>query len=127
MRVNRVSLFRKIPFTSIHTELRQIALGKPCAYCGKILNKSNLTIDHLLAKSLGGKSNINNYVACCNSCNQAKGNKTLWNFIKDRQYFVRIIPRLKAYLSSLNNRKIDGVIYSKKMRDRLWDEFGISK
>lgn len=126
MRVNRVSLFRKYPaFTSIHTELRQIALGKPCAYCGKILNKSNLTIDHLLAKSLGGKSNINNYVACCNPCNQAKGCKTLWQFIKSQPRGV--IHSIKAYLSSLNNRKIDGVIYSKKMRDRLWDEFGISK
>ena len=41
-----------------------------CQYCG---SKSELTFDHLLPRSKGGKTNWNNVVTACSSCNVKKG------------------------------------------------------
>lgn len=122
MRVERVSLFRKTPpFLSIHTELRQIALGKPCAYCGEVMKK--VTIDHFWAKSLGGESKINNYIACCEQCNQDKGNQRVYNYIIGNKY--DIIGNLKIYLNSLKDTIIDGINYTRTMKKVLYDEYNI--
>jgi 5-methylcytosine-specific restriction endonuclease McrA len=48
--------------------------GFKCAYCGT--NKSRLTIDHIIPKSRGGRSNFENCVAACKPCNLAKGGRT---------------------------------------------------
>lgn len=44
-----------------------------CVYCG---SKKNLTLDHVLPKSRGGRNSWNNLVTCCTSCNMKKGNRT---------------------------------------------------
>jgi len=44
-----------------------------CVYCG---SKRNLTIDHILPKSRGGKNTWTNMVTCCSPCNRKKGDKT---------------------------------------------------
>ena len=41
-----------------------------CQYCG---SKSELTFDHLLPRSKGGKTDWNNVVTACSSCNVKKG------------------------------------------------------
>jgi 5-methylcytosine-specific restriction endonuclease McrA len=46
-----------------------------CQYCG--ISNNSLTIDHIVAKSRGGKSNWINVVAACKPCNLKKGNQTL--------------------------------------------------
>jgi len=47
-----------------------------CQYCGKrILNKSEITIDHVVPKSRGGKSTFENVVAACSHCNRKKHNR----------------------------------------------------
>ena len=43
-----------------------------CQYCG---NKNELTFDHLLPRSRGGKTNWNNVVTACSSCNVRKGGR----------------------------------------------------
>lgn len=48
-----------------------------CQYCGVVLNPKVLTLDHILARSRGGKSTWENLVACCKNCNFTKGNKLL--------------------------------------------------
>jgi len=48
-----------------------------CQYCSKRLNKHNFTLDHIKPASLGGKKVWHNIVACCVSCNQKKGNKSV--------------------------------------------------
>ena len=45
-----------------------------CQYCGKA--KSDLTIDHVLPRSRGGKDTWENLVTACHSCNSKKGNRT---------------------------------------------------
>jgi 5-methylcytosine-specific restriction endonuclease McrA len=44
-----------------------------CVYCG---NKKNITLDHILPKSRGGKNEWINLVACCSSCNKFKNDRT---------------------------------------------------
>ena len=48
-----------------------------CQYCGKKPGTQELTIDHIIPKSLGGKTTWENCVLCCVSCNSLKGNKLL--------------------------------------------------
>jgi 5-methylcytosine-specific restriction endonuclease McrA len=49
-----------------------------CAYCGKQFNsKSNLTIDHIIPVSRGGKNSYENCITSCKKCNHLKGNKLL--------------------------------------------------
>jgi len=42
-----------------------------CAYCGK--KGKNMTIDHVIPSSKGGKTNFENCVTACKSCNNNKG------------------------------------------------------
>jgi len=115
-------LFKKQPsFLSIHTELRLLAKNHNCGYCGKRMKE--VTIDHFWAKSLGGKTKIDNFVACCNDCNQAKANKTVWDFIMSNQNDV--VLNLKKYLNGLKGKIIDGIEYTKVMKEKLHNEYGI--
>jgi len=47
--------------------------GYRCGYCG---SKDELTIDHILPKSRGGKNSWENLVTCCSKCNSKKDNQT---------------------------------------------------
>ncbi|MBB6098812.1 5-methylcytosine-specific restriction endonuclease McrA [Deinobacterium chartae] len=44
-----------------------------CQYCG---SRQDLTLDHVLPRSRGGRHIWENVVVACRSCNQRKGNKT---------------------------------------------------
>ncbi len=48
-----------------------------CQYCGVICHPSQITIDHVVPKSKGGKTQWNNVVAACATCNRQKGNRSL--------------------------------------------------
>ena len=48
-----------------------------CQYCGDTLPKSELTIDHIIPKALGGKTVWENVVCACSKCNRKKGCKNL--------------------------------------------------
>ena len=45
-----------------------------CQYCG---SKKELTFDHLLPRSKGGKTNWDNVVTACSNCNVQKGGRLL--------------------------------------------------
>ena len=47
-----------------------------CQYCGKRLPAEDLSYDHVIPKSRGGKTLWNNIVTCCLSCNRKKGGRT---------------------------------------------------
>ena len=46
-----------------------------CLYCDNRFSRSNLTMDHVVPISRGGKTEWTNIVAACNDCNSRKGNK----------------------------------------------------
>ena len=47
-----------------------------CQYCGMRLPAKDLTYDHVIPKSRGGKTCWENIVTCCIPCNSKKANKT---------------------------------------------------
>lgn len=48
-----------------------------CMYCGNKFSKAELTLDHVIPSSRGGKSTWENLVAACMPCNRRKGDKML--------------------------------------------------
>jgi 5-methylcytosine-specific restriction endonuclease McrA len=48
-----------------------------CQYCAKKFQAGELTLDHIVPKSKGGKDTWANLVACCGPCNKKKADKTL--------------------------------------------------
>ena len=51
-----------------------------CQYCGKLANDGEP--DHILPLAKGGNDALENLVWSCKSCNQAKGEKTLREWMK---------------------------------------------
>ncbi|MBW1973662.1 MAG: HNH endonuclease, partial [Deltaproteobacteria bacterium] len=47
-----------------------------CQYCGKTFETKDLTYDHVIPKSRGGRTEWTNIVTCCIDCNRKKGGKT---------------------------------------------------
>ena len=50
---------------------RRLAKGR-CHYCGRPISPKELTMDHVVPISRGGKSSKANVVPCCKECNNAK-------------------------------------------------------
>ncbi len=66
------SVYRgRVPFSKKNVLVRD---RFTCAYCGK--GGTPLTIDHIIPRSRGGKTDWENCVACCRGCNINKGAKT---------------------------------------------------
>jgi len=47
-----------------------------CQYCGVRFPSEELTYDHVLPRSRGGRTEWENIVTCCVNCNRKKGGKT---------------------------------------------------
>ena len=52
--------------------INKISHNCKCYYCDKDLEKSEVTMDHVVPVSKGGKSTKNNVVPCCKECNNQK-------------------------------------------------------
>jgi 5-methylcytosine-specific restriction endonuclease McrA len=73
--VIRLLYYVKIPHKDIPLTRRNVMHrdGYTCQYCGK---KTDLTIDHVIPRSRGGKDTWDNVVVACLRCNVTKGNRT---------------------------------------------------
>jgi len=47
-----------------------------CQYCANDFAAGELTLDHIVPRSRGGKNTWTNLVACCKKCNQTKRDRT---------------------------------------------------
>ncbi len=65
--------YRKKAYSKRHIYLRDNHI---CQYCGKGGNPNDLTLDHILPQSRGGKSVWENLVTSCQKCNTKKGDQT---------------------------------------------------
>ena len=65
--------YRKKAYSKNHIFLRD---NHMCQYCGKTGIASELTLDHILPQSRGGRSVWENLVTCCKVCNSKKGDLT---------------------------------------------------
>lgn len=50
--------------------------GHRCQYCGAKCSIAELTYDHVVPRSRGGKTTWDNIVSCCYACNARKANRT---------------------------------------------------
>jgi 5-methylcytosine-specific restriction endonuclease McrA len=62
VRYSRVNIFARDKFT--------------CQYCGAKPHRSELNLDHVIPRSLGGRTTWENVVCCCVDCNRRKGGRT---------------------------------------------------
>lgn len=65
-----------------------------CMYCG---STSELTIDHIVPKSKGGKTTWENLVTACNPCNNRKDNKDL----HEAGLMLRTVPKMPNRITFL--------------------------
>jgi hypothetical protein len=64
---------------------------KMCLYCGTVFSERNLTLDHIIPRSRGGKNTWENLATCCMPCNKKKGDKMLYE-LKDMKLKVQPKP-----------------------------------
>lgn len=62
VRFSRINIYARDQFT--------------CQYCGMRHPKSDLNLDHVVPRSLGGRSTWENVVCSCLECNRRKGGRT---------------------------------------------------
>lgn len=65
--------------------------GRCCAYCGK--SGIPLQIEHIHPKADGGSDRVSNLTLSCAPCNQAKGSRSVEDFLKDRPAVAAQIKR----------------------------------
>jgi 5-methylcytosine-specific restriction endonuclease McrA len=63
---------RNIKFSKSNVYLRDLY---QCQYCSDTFDTKDLTLDHVIPKSAGGKTNFENIVSACKPCNYKKGSK----------------------------------------------------
>jgi 5-methylcytosine-specific restriction endonuclease McrA len=73
--VIKLNNYVKVPYKGVVLNRRNIFKrdGNKCTYCG---SGRDLTLDHVLPKSRGGKTNWDNLVTACKRCNGRKGDFT---------------------------------------------------
>ena len=79
-RVIRLVTYDKVPKREVKFSRRNILARDEnrCQYCSRRLPASQLSIDHVVPKSRGGKSTWTNVVTACNDCNTRKGGRMPW-------------------------------------------------
>ena len=77
-RIIRLLFYDRLPRQSVKFNRRNIFArdGSRCQYCGKKFPTSELSLDHVVPRTLGGKSTWNNIVCACTACNVKKGGRT---------------------------------------------------
>lgn len=77
-RVVRLNFYDRVPKLMLRFNRRNLFArdGNTCQYCGKSSTFGQLSFDHVIPRSRGGKTNWDNVVCCCLKCNGRKGNAT---------------------------------------------------
>jgi 5-methylcytosine-specific restriction endonuclease McrA len=77
-RVIRLLTYDRIPKTRVRLNRRNLFArdGNKCQYCGKRFKMSELSIDHVVPRSRGGRTTWPNVVCACMKCNVRKGGRT---------------------------------------------------
>lgn len=76
-RVIRLSFYDKVPKLTLRFNRRNL-FGRDkntCQYCGVVKPLAQLSFDHVIPTSRGGKTTWENVVCCCLKCNGKKGDK----------------------------------------------------
>lgn len=74
--------FNRMPPRTVKFNRRNIYIrdNYTCQYCGRRPAREDLTIDHVVPRSRGGRSTWENVVLACQDCNARKGDRMLADF-----------------------------------------------
>jgi 5-methylcytosine-specific restriction endonuclease McrA len=77
-RIIRLLGYDKLPRQDVKFNRRNIYArdSSRCQYCGRRMPTTELSLDHVVPKSQGGRSTWENVVCCCVRCNVKKGGRT---------------------------------------------------
>ena len=101
--VIRLTHYKHIPYKGVllnRANLFRRDRGQ-CQYCG---STKQLTIDHVIPRSKGGKTSWTNLVTACNRCNVFKGDKTLEQVGMQLRTEL-FVPSLSYFLASYAERQ----------------------
>lgn len=77
-RIVRLVLYDRIPKSTVRFNRKTLFArdGYRCQYCGQTRPMSQLSLDHVVPRSQGGRTTWENVVCSCTSCNSKKGGRT---------------------------------------------------
>jgi 5-methylcytosine-specific restriction endonuclease McrA len=77
-RVIRLLGYDRVPCSTVKFSRRNVFLRDEhrCQYCQKHFGTSNLSLDHVVPRSRGGRTSWSNIVCACLKCNVRKGGRT---------------------------------------------------
>lgn len=77
-RIVRLTRYDKVPKSVVRFNRKNLFARDDfrCQYCGQSQPTSQLSLDHVVPKSLGGKTTWENIVCSCLGCNSRKGGRT---------------------------------------------------
>jgi len=111
-----VRLDRRPAFTRFNVFLRD---SFQCQYCGTGFASEELTFDHLVPRSRGGRTLWTNVVTACQDCNLLKGNRTP---VECRMHPRRPVMQPTTYQLQENGRAFPPNFLHASWRDFLyWD------
>lgn len=58
--------------------------GSACVWCGRELWRTDLTVEHLLPRTRGGHTTLENLAVACRACNRARGARSLVAYVRAR-------------------------------------------
>lgn len=92
--------------------VEKIRQNNYCWYCGKEMEPSKLTKDHVFPRSKGGDNDMDNIIMVCKTCNSSKGDMDLFEWYAEVRkewppinVFVHYMKNI--YLYSLENGLMD--------------------
>ena len=102
--------------------------GYRCQYCGSD-KKSDLTIDHIIPTSRGGKNTWTNMTTACFKCNTTKDSRTLAEAkmtLINKPYVPALMPilMLREHIRNASQLMEDGFLFYWRKHHVLHDWFG---
>lgn len=86
-----------------------------CQYCGDQFKTPDLTFDHVIPKSKGGRTTWENIVTACQGCNTLKGNK--------EPEVCGMHPRTRPYRPSIHQLQSNGRSFPPNFLHQSWGDF----
>ena len=77
-----------------------------CAYCGKKIEFDDMTIDHIVPQSKGGKDTPENTVPACQLCNNQKADRTIEEFREFIADLQDVLDENKQYRLAIRYKKV---------------------
>jgi 5-methylcytosine-specific restriction endonuclease McrA len=114
-RVIVLSRYQKCPPRNVKFNRRNIFIRDhyTCQYCGRTPKEDDLTIDHIIPKSRGGRTVWENVVLACTTCNTAKGSRLP---AECNMQPIRI-PKRPSWITALHHVHMD------EDKRSLWQKF----